>query len=162
MKVLLTGGKGMLGRTLVREVAARFGGAEAKPFQIGCRIEHPQEFIDLRQYRGSRPECLGAAEYHIAAGGVSSFCMCPGGTLVNASAWQEHSCTNGMSEHARSGEFANAALIVTLRPEEFTSPAEPFALIDRLEREIFRRGGGGDILDLRAGNEHDTRRGGAR
>lgn len=133
---------GLGGRTLVRELADRFGGAAAKPFQIGCRIEHPQHFVDRRQYRGSRPECLGAAEYHIAAGGASSFCMCPGGTLVNASAWQGRSCTNGMSEHARSGAFANAALIVTLRPEEFASPAEPFALIDQLEREIFRRGGG--------------------
>ena len=132
---------GLGGRDLVRELAARFGGAESKPFQIGCRIEHPQEFIDFRQYRGSRPECLGAAEYHIAAGGVSSFCMCPGGTLVNASAWSEHSCTNGMSDHARSGAFANAALIATLRPEEFASPEEPFALIDKLEREIFRHGG---------------------
>ena len=132
---------GLGGRALVRELAARFGGAASKPFQIGCRIEHPQEFIDFRQYRGSRPECLGAAEYHIAAGGVSSFCMCPGGTLVNASAWQGRSCTNGMSDHARSGDFANAALIATLRPEEFASPEEPFALIDRLEREIFRRGG---------------------
>ena len=132
---------GLGGRQLVRELAARFAGAEPKPFQIGCRIEHPQQFVDLRQYRGSRPECLGAAEYHIAAGGVSSFCMCPGGTLVNASAWKNHSCTNGMSEHARSGEFANAALIATLRPEEFASLEEPFALIDELEREIFRRGG---------------------
>lgn len=133
---------GLGGRELVRELAAFFGGAEPKPFQIGCRIEHPQHFVDLRQYRGSRPECLGAAEYHIAAGSVSSFCMCPGGMLVNASAWKNHSCTNGMSEHARSGEFANAALIATLRPEEFGSPDGQFALIDKLEREIFRRGGG--------------------
>ena len=132
---------GLGGRTLVREAAARFGGAETKPFQMGCRIEHPQDFIDRRQYHGSRPECLGAAEYHIAAGGVSSFCMCPGGTLVNASAWSHHSCTNGMSCHARDGEFANAALIVTLRPQEFAAPEEPFELIDRLESEVFLRGG---------------------
>jgi len=158
---------GLGGRVLVREVAARFGGAEAKPFQIGCRIEHPQHFIDLRQYRGTRPECLGAAEYHIAAGGASSFCMCPGGTLVNASAWQKHSCTNGMSEHARNGEFANAALIVTLRPEEFTSPEEPFALIDQLERNIFRRGGSDytfpaqDAAAFLRGDQHLSRRAGS-
>ena len=132
---------GLGGRTLVREAAARFGGAELKSFQMGCRIEHPQHLIDLRQYHGSRPECLGAAEYHIAAGGVSSFCMCPGGTLVNASAWAHHSCTNGMSCHARDGEFANAALIVTLRPPEFSAPEEAFALIDRVESEVFIRGG---------------------
>ncbi|MBP5530781.1 MAG: hypothetical protein J6Y54_01945 [Lentisphaeria bacterium] len=132
---------GLGGAGLLRELAARFGGTEPKPFQIGCRIEHPQQFVDIRQYRGSRPECLGAAEYHIAAGGVSSFCMCPGGTLVNASSRRGRSCTNGMSEHARDGEFANAALIVTLRPEEFGTPDEPFELIDKLERDIFLRGG---------------------
>ena len=132
---------GLGGAGLVRELAARFGGAELKPFQIGCRIEHPQQFVDFRQYRGSRPECLGAAEYHIAAGGVSSFCMCPGGTLVNASSRRGRNCTNGMSGHARDGKFANAALIVTLRPEEFATSEEPFGLIDRLGREIFLRGG---------------------
>ena len=158
---------GLGGRELVRELATSFGGAKQKPFQLGCRIEHPQEFIDLRQYRGSRPECLGAAEYHISAGGVSSFCMCPGGTLVNASAWKNHSCTNGMSEHARSGEFANAALIVTLRPEEFFSPAEPFALINELEREIFLRGGSDytfpaqDASAFLAGDKRLSRRSGS-
>ena len=132
---------GLGGRELVREIATRFGGAETKPFQLGCRIEHPQELIDRRQYHGSRPECLGAAEYHIAAGGVSSFCMCPGGTIVNASAWNGHSCTNGMSNFARAGEFANAALIVTLRPEEFSGAETPFRIIENIEREVFRRGG---------------------
>ena len=158
---------GLGGRTLVRELAGRFGGAVTKPFQIGCRIEHPQHFIDFRQYRGSRPECLGAAEYHIAAGGVSSFCMCPGGTLVNASAWRGHSSTNGMSDRARSGEFANAALIVTLRPEEFASADETFALIDKLERELFRRGGSDytfpaqDASAFLAGDDRLSRRAGS-
>jgi len=132
---------GLGGRELVRELAARFGGAEVKPFQIGCRIEHPQELIDRRQYHGSRPECLDAAEYHLAAGGVSSFCMCPGGTLVNASAWSGRSCTNGMSDFARAGEFANAALIVTLRPDDFAPAGTPFELIEHIEREVFLRGG---------------------
>ena len=138
--VLLAPGLG--GRALVRHLGNRFGGVRTKAFQLGCRIEHPQDFIDRRQYRGSRPECLGAAEYHIAGGGASSFCMCPGGVLVNASAWRGHSCTNGMSLHARDGEFANAALIATMRPEEFSAPEETFALIEGIERELFRRGGG--------------------
>ena len=158
---------GLGGAGLLRELAARFGGAEPKPFQIGCRIEHPQEFVDLRQYRGSRPECLGAAEYHIAAGGVSSFCMCPGGTLVNASSRRGRSCTNGMSEHARDGKFANAALIVTLRPEEFARPEEPFELIDELERGIFIRGGSDytfpaqDAAAFLKGNDRLSRREGS-
>ena len=61
-------------------------GALLKPFQIGCRIEHPQSFIDRAMYHlDSRPAALGAAEYHLVSRpgngvpGVSSFCMCPGG-----------------------------------------------------------------------------------
>lgn len=137
--VLLAPGLG--GRELVYSLGVKYGGVEPKPFQIGCRIEHPQSLIDRNQYRGSRPECLGAAEYHLSSGGVSSFCMCPGGTLVNASAWNGHSCTNGMSLHARDGEFANAALIVTMRPEEFSAPDDARALAEAIETELFRRGG---------------------
>lgn len=133
---------GLGGRELVRSLGRRYGGAVLKPFQIGCRIEHPQQFVDRCQYHGSRPECLGAAEYHISAGGVSSFCMCPGGAIVNASAWKDRSCTNGMSLHARDGEFANAALISTLKPERFCSSDEAYALIEKIEAELFHLGGG--------------------
>ena len=137
--VLLAPGLG--GRELVRSLGKKYGGAVLKPFQIGCRIEHPQQFVDFCQYHGSRPECLEAAEYHISGGGVSSFCMCPGGTIVNASAWKDRSCTNGMSLRARDGEFANAALISTLPPELFGSPDDAYALIERIEAGMFRLGG---------------------
>ncbi len=138
--VLLAPGLG--GRDLIRALSSQWGGAVPKPFQIGCRIEHPQELIDTRQYHGSRPECLGAAEYHLAFGGVSSFCMCPGGTLVNASAWRGQSCTNGMSLHSRDGEFANAALITTLPPEEFSGVENTFEFLGKLGAATFMRGGG--------------------
>lgn len=143
--VILSPGLG--GRELLRNIAPAAGGV-LKPFQLGCRIEHPQELIDRVQYRGTRPEALGAAEYHLVsrpASGVSqvsSFCMCPGGEVVNASAWSGCSCSNGMSNYARAGEFADSCLITTLPPEYFGSVDAAYALIEKIEREVFRRGGG--------------------
>ena len=137
---------GLGGRELARSLAEKIS-FELKPFQMGCRIEHPQKFIDFRQYHGKRPELLGAAEYHLVsrpAGSilpVSSFCMCPGGTVVNASAWQNRCATNGMSDFARNGKFANACLISTLKQGFFSSPAEAFELIEKIESSLFVMGG---------------------
>ena len=137
---------GLGGRELARNLMKK-ADFELKPFQLGCRIEHPQESIDFRQYHGKRPELLGAAEYHLVSrpGGsllpVSSFCMCPGGTIVNASAWQNACATNGMSDFSRSGEFANACLISTLSPDFSGSVEKAFDLIERIERASFRLGG---------------------
>lgn len=139
---------GLGGRALTRRLRERGAGGEFKAFQIGCRIEHPQELVDRRQYRitGPRPEALGAAEYHMVshppqAPGVSTFCMCPGGEILNATAWRGRSVTNGMSDCARSGEFANSCLIVTFTPEKFPSPDEAFARLEALERAAFEQGG---------------------
>ena len=134
---------GLGGRELVRNLTKTIRW-EPKPFQIGCRVEHPQNFIDRRQYHGERPELLGAAEYHLVsrpAGSilpVSSFCMCPGGTVVNATAWRGRCATNGMSDFARSGKYANACLITTLAPR---SQNEAFDLIEGIERNLFLLGG---------------------
>ena len=119
-----------------------------KPFQMGCRIEHPQSLIDRCQYHlTSRPAALGAAEYHLVsrpgdAWNVSSFCMCPGGTVVNATAWEKHSISNGMSNFARDGEFANSCLIATLGADHFAAPDEAFGMIERMEQGLFEAGGG--------------------
>ncbi len=118
-----------------------------KGFQLGCRIEHPQRMVDRMQYHlSNRPAALEAAEYHLlsrpARGrNVSSFCMCPGGNVVMASAWEKRLVSNGMSCHARSGEFANSALIVNLEPELFKTPEEAFGLLAKLEEGAFRMGG---------------------
>ena len=134
---------GLGGRELVRGLMEKIRW-EPKPFQLGCRIEHPQDFIDRRQYHGPRPELLGASEYHLVsrpAGNilpVSSFCMCPGGTVVNASAWRGHCATNGMSDFSRSGRFANACLITTMPP---LPPDEAFGLIENIEQSLFAMGG---------------------
>lgn len=96
---------------------------ESKAFAIGVRIEHPQELIGRAQY-GERYTELPAADYKLthqtASGrGVYSFCMCPGGFVVNASSEEERLVVNGMSNHDRSERNANSALIVTVTPEDF-------------------------------------------
>ena len=90
---------------------------EPKPFAVGLRIQHPQSMIDESQY-GRTVKELGAASYKVtwkAAGGrgVYSFCMCPGGYVVNASSEPGRLAVNGMSYHGRAGENANSALIIT-------------------------------------------------
>lgn len=140
---------GLGGRELVQRMARQGAGALLKPFQIGCRIEHPQSFIDRAMYHlDSRPAALGAAEYHLVSRpgngvpGVSSFCMCPGGEILNATAWRGHSVSNGMSDYARNGEFANGCLIATLPAEKFGSSAEAYEFLAGFERRIFESGGG--------------------
>ena len=51
--------------------------------------------------------------------GVYSFCMCPGGYVVNASSEEGMLAVNGMSYQARGSKNANSALIVTVSPEDF-------------------------------------------
>jgi len=122
----------------------------AKPFQLGVRIEHPQELIDRGRY-GTGPEAalLGPAYYNLvckAGEGVPashSFCMCPGGKIVACTNEPGLLCTNGMSNSKHSSPWANAALVTTFGPEEY-GPG-PFAGVDfqeTLERRFFEAGGG--------------------
>ncbi len=98
-----------------------------KAFAIGLRIEHPQKWINVSQYGGlDSVKELGAADYkltyHTKKGrSVYSFCMCPGGTVVNASSQYEMTVTNGMSNYARNFSNANSALVVNVTPEDFGS-----------------------------------------
>jgi uncharacterized FAD-dependent dehydrogenase len=95
---------------------------EPKPFSMGVRIEHKQETIDKAQY-GSADLPLPPADYklvkHLDNETVYTFCMCPGGYVVAAASEDGGVVTNGMSYSDRSGENANAALLVTLNPEDF-------------------------------------------
>ena len=97
----------------------------AKAFAVGLRMEHPQSLIEKARYGShSYGNLLPAADYkvtHRAAGGrgIYSFCMCPGGYVVNASSEPGRLAVNGMSNRARDGENANSALIVTVTPEDF-------------------------------------------
>ena len=95
----------------------------AKSFAVGVRVEHPQKLIGENQY-GKYASCLPAASYKLThqastGRGVYSFCMCPGGVVVNASSEEGHIAVNGMSYNSRDGQNANSAIIVTVNPKDF-------------------------------------------
>ena len=95
-----------------------------KGFAVGVRIEHPQSLINRIQYGTENPENLPPADYKLTAKveegrSVYSFCMCPGGQVVNASSEEGRLCVNGMSAHARDRRNANAALVVQVEPADF-------------------------------------------
>ncbi len=101
-----------------------------KAFAIGLRIEHRQSKISRSQYGDSFVH-LPPADYKLthqtgSGRGVYSFCMCPGGFVVNSSSEEGHIAVNGMSNYARDEENANSAIVVTVGPEDFGSP-EPLS-----------------------------------
>ncbi len=121
-----------------------------KPFQVGVRIEHPQEQIDRWQYGSAagHPR-LGSAEYRVVAKGrhggrdVFSFCMCPGGQIVPCNESAGLLAVNGASRAGRAGPYGNSGLVVTLGPDEIGD--DPMAVLDRLEsweRQAFEVAGG--------------------
>ncbi len=121
----------------------------AKSFAVGVRVEHPQEMINEAQYGDPYARNLPVADYKLTAQttggrGVYSFCMCPGGKVVNASSQVGHLAVNGMSYSQREGRNANSALIVTVTPQDY--PGEDalagVAFQQELERLAFREGEG--------------------
>jgi len=124
---------------------------EAKSFAVGMRVEHPQKEINRCQY-GEQADLtlLPAASYkltHRASNGrsVYSFCMCPGGYVVNASSEPKRMTVNGMSDHARDSRNANSAVIVSVTPEDFPDPADPLsgvAFQRDLEEKAWQAGSG--------------------
>jgi len=111
---------------------------QAKPFSVGFRAEHSQDALNRRVYgkHYGAPQ-LGAADYlfsHVtdktSSEAVYSFCMCPGGQVVNASSLPGRLTTNGMSVYARDGKNANAAILASVRP---TTPEEGLELQKRIE-----------------------------
>lgn len=96
---------------------------EPKAFAVGVRMEHPQQLIGESQY-GAAAAYLPTASYKLTnttsrGRGVYSFCMCPGGQVVNASSESGRLAVNGMSNYARDGRNANSAIVVTVSPEDF-------------------------------------------
>lgn len=96
---------------------------ESKPFAIGLRIMHNQEMIDKSMY-GDNYNKLPHASYKLTyktstGRGVYSFCMCPGGYVVNASSENNRLAINGMSNYDRESGIANSALIVTVSKEDY-------------------------------------------
>ncbi len=118
----------------------------AKPFSVGVRIEHLRENIDRARY-GTDPETLkilGAADYklsvHLPSGrGVYTFCMCPGGYVINASSEPHRVVTNGMSYSKRNGENSNSALLVGVDSSDFGSdhPLAGIAFQEKIEEAAY-------------------------
>lgn len=99
---------------------------QQKNFAVGLRIEHKQSVINMSQYGVESVDGLMAAEYkltHSLSDGrsVYTFCMCPGGYVVNASSEENRLCVNGMSYSGRNSENANSAVIVTVNADDFGS-----------------------------------------
>ncbi|MCR4689991.1 MAG: FAD-dependent oxidoreductase [Lachnospiraceae bacterium] len=127
---------------------------EAKAFAVGFRVIHPQNVIDLDQYGNAdekSKEALGAAAYKLTARtdsgrGVYSFCMCPGGYVVNSSSEPESLCINGMSYHDRNSGYANSAIIISIDPVDYpgggNDPLSGIAFQRQLEKKAYEMAGG--------------------
>lgn len=123
---------------------------EQKPFSIGVRIEHLQSMINESQYGSTHAaDILGAADYKLNhrcenGRGVYTFCMCPGGHVINASSEKNTAVTNGMSNSSREGVYANSGLLVDVRTEDFSSDY-PLAGVEfqrKYERLAYEKGKG--------------------
>jgi uncharacterized FAD-dependent dehydrogenase len=142
-------------RDTVRKLFAQGVGMSAKAFAVGFRVEHPQAMIDRIQYGPMAGKGLPPAEYHLAARapsgrGVYSFCMCPGGEVMNAASGEGQSSVNGMSVRARNSGFGNSGVVASIAPAEFgqaggeeSGPLAGIGFQEAIERRAFERGGGG-------------------
>ncbi|MBR4980981.1 MAG: NAD(P)/FAD-dependent oxidoreductase [Lachnospiraceae bacterium] len=122
---------------------------EPKSFAVGFRVEHPQELINIQQYGENYPDCLPTAAYKVTAKsdngrGVYSFCMCPGGYVVNASSEEGHLAINGMSYSKRDGKNANSAIIISVNPEDFSGqgPLSGVEFQRQIEKKAYEIGNG--------------------
>lgn len=121
---------------------------QQKPFAVGVRIEHPQRLIDEAQFGAlaGHPQ-LGAASYALTgksgARGVYTFCMCPGGRVIASSSGAEQVVVNGMSDYARNGKNANAAIVVQVEPADLGAhPLDGIQFQEAMEHAAFVAGGG--------------------
>lgn len=150
-------------RDLISALVRRNISHTGKNFQLGCRIEHPQNLIDRAQYGAAfSRRVVGAAEYTLTnrpqaaqkpsrrrtqaaarppLANATTFCMCPGGEILPATSDEGQLCTNGMSPFRRNGRFANAGLIVNQEIGRFASALEAFEFLNALEQAAFMAGG---------------------
>ncbi len=124
---------------------------QRKPFAMGLRVEHPQQLINRIQYGNQKRPNLPVADYAVAwnnritGRSAYSFCMCPGGVVVGGSSEAGGVVTNGMSGQLRNSPYANSALVVNVREEDFIGPGPlgGVRLQRRWEQRAFELGGGG-------------------
>ena len=134
-----------------RMLISRGVGFRAKNFAIGCRVEHPQALINQAQWGREELAGVKAAEYRLTSKGdgklpVYTFCMCPGGVVVPATAYADTNIVNGMSLYKRDGEFANAACVAGINLNHLlgreVSALEALDWLGGLEQDFFRYGRG--------------------
>ena len=122
-----------------------------KPFALGIRIMHPQEMINQNQYGTNK---LGSADYKLTYKasnnrGVYSFCMCPGGYVVNASSEENKLAINGMSYSKRDSGIANSAIVVTVNPTDYgEKPLDGVEFQRVLEEKTYKLGNGNIPVQL--------------
>lgn len=136
-------------RDLFRELRREHIPLEAKDFAIGCRVMHPQALINRSQYGVDDPLemkrlKLPPASYKLTARassgrGVYSFCMCPGGYVVNASSEPGRLAVNGMSNYDRGSLHANSAIVITISQKDYggTDPLDGCCFQERLEEKCW-------------------------
>lgn len=118
-----------------------------KPFAIGLRIAHPKELIDKNQY-GKSYKMLPSASYKLTykastGRGVYSFCMCPGGYVINASSTKGYLVVNGMSNYKRDNFYSNSAIVVTITKEDLQDEVmKGISFQEKLEKKAYLLGKG--------------------
>ena len=126
----------------------------SKPFAMGIRIMHNQELINTSQYGIKNHPELKEASYKLTYNtkdkrGVYSFCMCPGGYVVNASSEENLLAINGMSNYSRDSGFANSAIVVTVGPNDFgTNLFDGLEFQRKLEEKAYKLGNGNIPIQL--------------
>ena len=123
---------------------------ERKPFAMGVRIEHLQSRINRALYGDfAEHPALSAADYKLVVHpenvrGVYTFCMCPGGEVINASSEKGGIAVNGMSESKRAGKNANSALLVGVEPSDLSGDdvLEGCHFQMQIEQKAYKIGGG--------------------
>lgn len=132
---------------------------QPKAFQLGLRIEQPQEQVNRHKYgRRNYLELLGAADYTLVARGqadVYTFCMCAGGYIIPSISEPEMFCTNGMSNSRHDTPFANSGVMVTLDPREFGAdhPLAGVELQRRFESAAFQVAGRNYFTPIQAAGD---------
>ena len=120
----------------------------SKPFAVGVRVQHLQKDIDRSQYGEENLKFIGKASYKLTyqtkdKRGVYTFCMCPGGYVLNASSEEGHLAVNGMSNHERESKNANSAVIVTISEKDYgEGPLAGIKYQRLLEEKAFKLGNG--------------------
>ncbi len=120
----------------------------SKPFAVGVRVQHLQKDIDRSQYGEENLKFIEKASYKLtyqtkSKRGVYTFCMCPGGYVLNASSEEGHLAVNGMSNHERESENANSAVIVTVSKRDYgEGPLDGIRYQRLLEEKAFKLGNG--------------------